>query len=81
MIRTCVRSAVHPGRDDPLRRCCRKPRADQSAITPRDHERLGAAVRAGYEQFERAATVGLGAVAMAEGLGHGAVAAVLGRCP
>jgi hypothetical protein len=32
------------------------------------------------EQFERAAAVGLGAVATAAGLGHGVAAAVLGRC-
>jgi len=38
----------------------------------RDHERLGAAVRRGGEQFEGAATVGLGAVARAAvRLGHG----------
>jgi hypothetical protein len=37
-------------------------------------------VRRGGEQFERAATVGVEAVATAAGLGHGVVAAVLGRC-
>src|SRR5262249_25667944 len=36
----------------------------------REHDRLGRAV-AGREQFERAATIGLGAVATTAGLGHG----------
>ena len=47
----------------------------------REHDRLGRTVAGGREQFERAAAVGLGAVATAAGLGHGVVAAVLGRCP
>src|SRR5262249_37103483 len=45
-----------------------------------EHQRL-AYLRARREQLERAAAVGLGAVATAAGLGHGVVAAVLGRCP
>src|SRR5262249_9607111 len=47
----------------------------------REHHRLGAAVAGSGEQLERAAAVGLGAMATAAGLGHGAVAAVLGQCP
>jgi len=43
----------------------------------REHQRLGAAVRGGGEQFEGAATVGLGAVARAAGLGHGGAAVVM----
>jgi hypothetical protein len=42
------------------------------------HDRFGTAfLRAGRQQFERAAVVGLEAVATAAGLGHGAAAAVL----
>ena len=37
----------------------------------RDHKRLGAAVARRGQQLERAAAVGLGAVATAAGLGHG----------
>jgi hypothetical protein len=36
-----------------------------------DHDRLGAAVPAGGEQFERAAAVGLGGWAASAGRGHG----------
>jgi hypothetical protein len=46
----------------------------------REHDRLGRAVTGSGEQLERAAAVGLEAVATAAGLGHGVVAAVLGRC-
>jgi len=46
----------------------------------RDHDRFGRAIAGCGKQFERAAAVGLGAVATAAGLGHGQVAAVLGRC-
>ena len=42
----------------------------------RQHDRLGHAVAVVGKQFERAAAIGLGAVATAAGLGHGAVAAV-----
>jgi len=41
-----------------------------------EHHRLGAAVARAREQLERAAAVGVGAVATAAGLGHGVVAAV-----
>jgi hypothetical protein len=48
----------------------------------RDHERLGRPVAGGGKQLdERAAAVGLEVVRTAAGLGHGVVAAVLGRCP
>ena len=52
---------------------------DQKVVRPQ--ERPGAAVARSGEQFERAAAVGLGAVATAAGLMHGVVAAVLSRCP
>jgi hypothetical protein len=38
--------------------------------TVREQQRLGAAVAAGCEQFERAAAVGLGAAAMGAAGGH-----------
>ena len=44
----------------------------------RAHDRFGTALlRAGRQPFERAAAVGLEAVATAAGLGHGVAAAVL----
>jgi hypothetical protein len=45
------------------------------------HDRFGRTVAGGREQFERTAAVGLGAMAMTVARwGHGAAAAVLGRC-
>jgi hypothetical protein len=45
----------------------------------REHDCLGRPVRRAGEQLERAAAVGLGAVATAARVGHGVAAAVLGR--
>ena len=41
----------------------------------------GRAVVRRSEQFERAAAIGLGAMATTAGVGHGVTAAVFGRCP
>jgi len=46
----------------------------------REHDCLCRPVRRAGEQLERAAAVGLGAVATAVRVGHGVAAAVLGRC-
>jgi hypothetical protein len=51
----------------------------RKAMRPQD--RIGAALESTSEQSERAAEVGLRDVMTAAGVGHGVVAAVLGRCP
>ena len=86
MIRTRPTSVARPPGDDALGRRTREPGAHQfdhlrDGEAVREHDRFGAAVARRGEQFKRGAAVGLWAATRGGEVGHGVVAAVLGRCP